>query len=117
MINTQLAFLTATALSNLNEHINLDELREKYGVTDEQIEKARKASNNHVVRSEVGRSISQIVEHVESEGVRIRDLYASTKFVGGGKDVDRKVYTLEGVVPGACHTNCHGNCHGSRGWR
>lgn len=116
MINTQIAFLTATALGNISEAINLDALKESYGVEDELEVKAERATDNHLVRTQINKSIASIVNYVKNEGVELRDIYAATSF--SGNNISTANYNVSsGTTTYSCHGNCHGNCHGSRGWR
>lgn len=122
MINTQIAFLAATAIGNLNHDVNLDDLVQSYEITDEEISSAERFSNNHVVLSKSRESIKGIVNHITANGVNIASLYASetgpTIETGGSVSADMKQFDAR--VVGAsqrCHSNCHSNCHGSRGWR
>lgn len=116
MINTQIAFLAATALGNISEAVNLDLLKETYGVSDELEVKAERATDNHLVRTEISKNIASIVNYVKNEGVELRDIYAATSFSGSNRST--AAYTVTGAsTTYSCHGNCHGNCHGSRGWR
>lgn len=118
MINTQLAFLTASALSNLDSDVDLDKLVSDFNVDDELISKAESFAQNHNVRVKNLGNISQIVSHVRTGGIEIATLYANAIGADAPKiNISTSTISVSKGVSVKCHGNCHSNCHGSRGWR
>ncbi|WP_210499613.1 hypothetical protein [Vibrio crassostreae] len=125
MINTQIAFITSSAIAGISEAIDLDLLKERHNVSDVDINEAKVASNNITVKKQTSKSIGSIINFIKSEGVQISELYASqTWSPTNTADYNKNSYTT-GTKTSAtgsmchynCHSNCHSNCHGSRGWR
>ncbi|WP_210499096.1 hypothetical protein [Vibrio crassostreae] len=115
MINTQLAFITASALLHVGGHLDLDIMKEQSGVDDIMIERAEAYSNNVTVKSEISNSSSAIIKNIKYNGVNIRDLYASHEW----SPLEVKDYNKDSYTTGTqttsngtlCHYNCHNQCH------
>lgn len=125
MINSQLILTTLATLANNEESIDIDALKVKYNVTEDDEIQARAAMKNEVVRQRMAVTVGSIIDCVKTSGVNLGELYAGT-VKWSPKSADHKTTSadeLKGAYSSskgwqsACHENCHTNCHGSRGWR
>ena len=115
MINTQLAFITASALFYIDDHLDLDALKDKENVKEEQIEKAEMYSNNITVKSKVFHNSAVVIKNIKAYGVDIKGLYAAQIWTpSSAQDYSKSSYTTgiqTSSTSSMCHYNCHNQCH------
>ncbi len=120
MITQYIALLSAQALGQSDDSINLDEMKVAHGISDDDVAGVANFGNTKKVKEALWVSSKGIVENVTTSGISLVDLYASINH-GSNQNYDTADYNLSKSVSRnyskGCHSNCHSNCHGSRGWR
>ena len=116
MITQYIALLSAQALGQADDVVNLDELKKAHDISAEDLASVANYGHTKKVKEALWLSSKGIVNNVVTSNVRIRELYASVG--SSNEDYNDEDYSLgKKVKSSQCHTNCHYNCHGSRGWR